>query len=215
MKNVFIYGDFNALRQELNCTYNTENGDKRIETIETGPFTLLNDGYHTYQSSLGECRNMFDLHFTDQLVFKFFDTFYVSDDFGSDQSSTITTLNLVTQSKFDLKAKINFKKIKQILRQEYENSVLYPPVYPKAEELKHLIEVLVQIIQFSLQKMYILQSIFPFGYETAKPNREKKKKRRELKRTKREQLKFLEKGNQFPPKRKKEVHETIRKNQTI
>ena len=123
MKNVFICGDFNAPHQELNCTYNTENGDKIIETVETGKFKLLYNGYHTNQSYQRECRNMLDLHFADQSVFKFFDTFYVSDDFGSDHSSTITTLNIMTQSKFDLKAKINFKKFNQIVRQEYENSV--------------------------------------------------------------------------------------------
>ena len=136
--NVFICGDFNAPYQELNCTYNIENGEKIIETIETGKFKLLNNGYHTYQSYQGERRNMIDLHFADQSVFKFFDTFYISNDFGSDHSSTITTLNIMTQSKFDLKAKINFKKFNQIVRQAYENSVLYPPVYPKAEELNQL-----------------------------------------------------------------------------
>ena len=61
MKNVFICGDFNAPHQELNCTYNTENGENIIETIETGNFKLLNNGYHTYQSYQGECRNMLDL----------------------------------------------------------------------------------------------------------------------------------------------------------
>ena len=80
---------------------------------------------------------MLDLHFADQLVFKFFDTLYVSDVFGSDQNSNITTLNIVIQSRFYLKAKINFKKFKQIVREECGNSVLYPPVYPKAEELNH------------------------------------------------------------------------------
>ena len=122
MKNIFICGDFNAPHQELNCTYNTENGDKIIEIIETGIFKLLNNGYHTYQSYQGECRNMLDLHFADQLVFNIFDTFYVSDDFGSDHSSTITTLNIVTQSRFDLKAKIDFKIFNQIVRQEHEKS---------------------------------------------------------------------------------------------
>ena len=174
--NVFICGDFNAPHQELNCTYNTENGDKTIETFETGKFKLLNNGYHTYQSYQGECRNIIDLHFADQSVFKFFDTFYVSNDFGSDHSSTITTLNIMTQSKFDSKVKVNFKKFNQIVRQEYENSVLYPPVYPKREELDQLNELLVQIIQFSLQKSYIQQKRFPFGHETTKLNREKKKK---------------------------------------
>ena len=169
MTNVFICGDFNAPHQELNCTYNTDNGEKVIETIETGKFKLLNNGYHTYQSYQGECRNMLDLHFADQSVFKFFDTFYVSND--------ITTLNIMTQSKFELKAKINFKKFNQIVRQEYENSVLYPPVYPKAEELNQLNELIVQIIQFSLQKSYIQQKRFPFGHEITKLIREKKKKR--------------------------------------
>ena len=191
MKKVSICGDFNAPHQELNCTYNTEKGDKIIETIETRTFKLLSNGYHRYQSNQGECRNTFDLHFTDQLVFKFFDTFYVSDDFGSNHSSTITTLNIVIQSRFDLKAKINFKKFNQILRQEYENSALCPPFYPKAEEINNLNEVFEQIIQFSLQKSYILQKIFPFGYETTKLIRENEKKRSDLKRTNGEQLKFL------------------------
>ena len=119
MKKVFICGDLDAPHQELNCTYKTENGEKIIETIETGKFKLLNNCYHTYQSYQGECRNMFDLHFADQPVFKVFDTFDVSDDSGSDHSSTITTLNIMTQSKFDLKAKNNFKKFNQIVKQEY------------------------------------------------------------------------------------------------
>ena len=197
MTNVFICGDFNAPHQELNCTYNTENGDKIIETIETGKFKLLNNSYHIYQSYQGECRNKLDLHFADQSVFKFFDTFYVSDDFGSDHSSTITTLKIMTQSKSDLKAKIDLKKFNQIVRQEYENAVLYSPVYPKAEELNQLIELLVQIIQFSQQKSYIQQKRFPFGHETTKLIREKKKKRRELKITNGEQYKFLKKEINF------------------
>ena len=119
---------------------------------------------------------MLDLLFADQSVFKFFDTFYVSNDFGSDHSSTNTTLNIMTQSKFDLNAKINFKKFNQIVRHEHENSVLYPPVYPKAEELNQLIELLVQIIQLSLQKSYIQQKSFPSGHGTIKLIREKKKK---------------------------------------
>ena len=44
MKNC---GDFNAPHQELNCTYNTENGDKIIEAIESGTFKRLINGYHT------------------------------------------------------------------------------------------------------------------------------------------------------------------------
>ena len=75
--------------------------------------------------------------------------------------------------------------------------MLYPPVYPKVEELNHINEVLEQIIQSSLQKSYILQKKFPFGYETTKLIREKKKKWRELKRTYGEQFKFLQKELNF------------------
>ena len=194
---------FTAPHQELNCTYNTENSDTVIETIETVTSKLSTLRYHTYQSYQRECQNMLDLLFADQLVFKFFDTFYISDDFGSDHRSTITTLNIVAQSRFDLKAKIFFKKFKHIVRQQYGYSVLYPTVYPKAEQLIHLNEVLVQIIQSSLQKSYILQKIYPFRYETTKLIREKKKKRRELKRTNGEQIKFLKKEINFLQKEKK------------
>ena len=121
-------------------------------------------------------------------------------------------MNIVTQSRLDLKAKINFKKFNQIVRQEYENQSihqsilqsihqsihqLYPPVYSTAEELSRLNEVLVHIIEFSLQESYILQKILPFGYETTKLIREKKKKRRELKRINGEQLNILKKEKNF------------------
>ena len=155
---------------------------------------------------------MFDLHFADQSVFKFFDTLYVYDDFGSDYRSTITTLNIMTQSKLDLKAKINFKKFNQIVRQEYENPVLYPPVYPKAEELNHVRELLVKIIQFSLQKSYIQQKRFPFGHETTKLIREKKKKQRELKRTNGEQYKFPKKEINFL---QREIKRSIKRSEKI
>ena len=75
--------------------------------------------------------------------------------------------------------------------------MLYPPVYPITEELNRLNEVIVHIIQFSLEKSYILQAILPFGYETTELIREKKKKRRELKRTNGEQLNFLKKEKKF------------------
>ena len=96
-----------------------------------------------------------------------------------------------------MKAKINFNKFNQIVTQESENSVLYPSVCPKTEELNNPKEVPVRIIQFSLQKLYIQQEIFLFGYETTKLIREKKKKRRELKRTNGEQLKLLIKEVKF------------------
>ena len=54
---------------------------------------------------------------------------------------------------------------------------------------------------------------FPFGHETTKLIREKKKRRAE--KNKRRTLQIPEKGNKFPPKRNKEVHEMIGKNQAI
>ena len=118
---------------------------------------------------------MLDLHFTDQRFFKFFNTIFVSDDFGSDHSSTIATFNIVIQNRFDFKEKNYFKKFNQVFRQEYENSVLYPPVYPKAE-LNQFNEVLVHIMKSQVQKSYILQKRFPFGHDTTELIREKKKK---------------------------------------
>ena len=86
---------------------------------------------------------MLDLHFTDQSVSKFCDTCYVSDNFGSDHISAITTMNIVILNRSDLKGKVNVRKLKRIVRQENENSVLYPSIYPKAEELNLFNQVLV------------------------------------------------------------------------
>ena len=74
-RNVSSCGGFNAPNQELNSTYNSDNGEKVLETAETGTFKLLNNDFHTYRSRQEDCRNTLDLHFTDQSVFKFFDIF--------------------------------------------------------------------------------------------------------------------------------------------
>ena len=86
MKNVYVSRDFNASHQELSCTNNTENSQKIHESIEAATLRLIVNGSHTYQSQKEDCQNLLDLHFTDQSVFKFFDTFDFSDDFGSDHS---------------------------------------------------------------------------------------------------------------------------------
>ena len=114
-----------------------------FEAIETGIFKLLNKGLDTYQSHHGDCKNMLDLHFTVQSVIKFCDTCYVSYNFGSDHISAITTLNIVILNRSDLRGKVNFRKFKRIVRQENDNSVLYPSIYSKAEELNHFNQVLV------------------------------------------------------------------------
>ena len=49
MTNVFVCGDFNSLHQELNCSYDSGNGEKLLNLIDNGHFKLLNNGHHTYQ----------------------------------------------------------------------------------------------------------------------------------------------------------------------
>ena len=50
LKNVFVCGDINAPHHELNCSYDSENGEKLLNIFDGGNFKLLNNGYHTYQS---------------------------------------------------------------------------------------------------------------------------------------------------------------------
>ena len=94
LKNVFVCGDFNAPHHELNCSYDSENGEKLLNFIDEGTFKLLNNGYHTYQSFDGKCKNMLDLLFCDNSHFAHFNDFQVSEDLGSYRNVTITTLNL-------------------------------------------------------------------------------------------------------------------------
>ena len=42
LKNDFVNGDFNALHQELNCSYDSENEEKLLNVIDEGTFKLLN-----------------------------------------------------------------------------------------------------------------------------------------------------------------------------
>ena len=67
-KSVVTCADFNAQHQDLISTYNAENAE---QILETGPFMLLNNDFHTKQSHQGDCRNMLDLYFTDKSNFNF------------------------------------------------------------------------------------------------------------------------------------------------
>ena len=49
LKNVFVCGNFNAPHHELNCSYDSENGERLLNIIDEGTFKLMNNGYHTYQ----------------------------------------------------------------------------------------------------------------------------------------------------------------------
>ena len=50
LKNVFVCGGFNAPQHELNCSYNSESGEKLPNIIDDTTFKLMNNGYHTYHS---------------------------------------------------------------------------------------------------------------------------------------------------------------------
>ena len=78
LKNIFVCGDFNAPLYELNCSYDSENGEKLLNIFDEGTFKLLNNGYHTYQSFDGKRKNMLDLHFCDNSHFAHFNDFQVS-----------------------------------------------------------------------------------------------------------------------------------------
>ena len=76
MSNVFVCGDFNSSHRELNCSYDSENGEKLSNLIEKGHFKLLNNVHYTYQSIDGKSRNMLDLHLCDSTVFYEFQQFW-------------------------------------------------------------------------------------------------------------------------------------------
>ena len=114
------------------------------------------------------------------------------------------------QNIFNSKTKINFRKLKQIGRQEYESSVLYPLIYLKTIELDHISQVLVQINQLSLQKLFILLKSFPFLTQSSWSYLQKKKR---AENRKWKTVQNLEKN--FCPKGNTDIHEHIGKNQTI
>ena len=110
LKNVFVCGDFNASHYELNCSYDSENGERLLNITDEGTFKLLNNGYHTYQSFDGKFKNMLDLHLCDNSLVAHFNDFKVEEDLGSDHKVTVTTLNLRKGEVFQLISKINYRK---------------------------------------------------------------------------------------------------------
>ena len=181
MTNVFVCGDFNSPHQELNCSYDSENGEKLLNLIDNGHFKLLNNGHHTYQSFDGKSKNMLDLHFCDSTVFRNFSNFEVSEDLGSDHRTTITTFNLNISKKFELKLEIDFRQFRENARKSYRSSDLWPAQYPGKDELNKFSSNLVEIIHKSLEDSYINKNKPPYSIETQKLIKLKRKKRRELK----------------------------------
>ena len=181
LKNVFICGDFNAPHHELNCSYDSENGEKLLYIIDEGTFKLLNNGYHNYQSFDGKCKNMLDLHFCDNSLFAHFNNFQVSEDLGSDHKVTITTLNLRKGEVFQLKSKINYRKFREQARKLHRSSNLWPVKYPKKNELNKFSTSLIELIRKSLEDSCIKKKELPYSVETQKLIKMRRKRRRELK----------------------------------
>ena len=181
MKNVFVCGDFNAPNHELNCSYDSENGEKLLNIIDEGNFKLLKNDYHTYQSFDGKCKNMLDLHFCDNSLFAHFNDFQVSEELGSDHKVTITTLNLRKGEVFQLKSKINNRKFREHARKLRRSSNLWPVKYPKENELNQFSTNLIELVHKSLEDSCINKKEFHYSVETQKLIKMRRKRRRELK----------------------------------
>ena len=111
---MFLCGDINSPHQELNCSYDSENGKKLLANIDEGTFKLLNNGYYTYQSFDGKRTKILDLHFCYNSIFTHFNDFQVSEDLGSDHKITIAIMNLRKGQNFS--TKINYKNCGEIAR---------------------------------------------------------------------------------------------------
>ena len=168
MSNVFVCGDFNSPHQEVNCSYDSENGEKLLNLIEKGHFKLLNNGHYTYQSVEGKSRNMLDLHFCDSTVFTNFNNFEVSEDLGKDHRTTITTLNLKISKMFELKSKIDLRIFKENTRKSYRSSILWPAQFPGKDDLNQFNSSVVELIHKSLEDSYVIKNKFPYSIETRK-----------------------------------------------
>ena len=181
MTNVFVCGDFNSPHQELNCAYDSENGEKLLNLIDNGHFKLLNNGHHTYQSFDGKSKNMLDLHFCDSTVFTNFRNFEVSEDLGSDHRTTITTFNLIKSKKFELKSETDFRRFRENVKKSYRSSNLWPAQYPGKDKLNEFSSNLVEIIHKLSEDSYVNKNKPPYSIETQKLIKLKRKKRRDLK----------------------------------
>ena len=181
LQNMLICGDFNSPYQELNCTYNTKNGKKLLEIIDNGNFKLLKNGYPTYQSNQHQSQSMLDLHFCSLSIFKYFDNFQVLEDFGSDNSSTLTSLKLKIQTEIDLQAKVNFQKFRKHAKFNYKHSCLYPPNYPKKDNLNEINHNLIDLNHKSIEQSYVNNTNHQISSEIIDLIKQKKKIRRQLK----------------------------------
>ena len=201
MSNVSVCGDFNSPHQELNCSYDFENGEKLLNLIEKGHFKLQNNCHYTYKSVDGKSRNKLNLHFCGSTVFTNFNNFEVSEELGSNHRTKITTLKLKIKKMFDLKPKTDFRIFKENTRKSYRTSILWPAQYPGKDDLNQFSSSLAELIHKSLEDSYFIKSKFPYSIGTRKLIKLKKRKRRQLKsafgedlRSLRTEIKYLQKG---------------------
>ena len=212
LQNMLICGDFNSPHQELNCTYNTENGQKLLEIIDDGNFKLLKNSYPTYQSNQHQSQSMIDLPFCSLSVFKYFDNFQVLEDFGSDHSATLTSLKLKIQTEFDLQAKIIFRKFRKDANVNYKHSHLYSPNYPNKDNLNEINHNLIDLIHKSIEQSYVKNTNHQISPKIIELIKQKKKIRRQLKSAKdytfyrlRREIKFLQRKIRRAFKRLNEI----------
>ena len=195
---MLICGDFSSPHQELNCTYNTENGKKLLEMIDDGNFKQLNNGYPTYHSNQHQSQSMLDLLFWSRSIFKYFDNFQVLEDFGSDHSATLASLKLKIQIDFNLQAKVIFQKFRKHARVNYKHSCLNPPNYPNKDNLNEINHNFIDLIHESIDQSYVNNTNHQISRETINLIKQKKKIRKQLKSAKddtfyrlRRQINFL------------------------
>ena len=156
LENHIILGDFNSPHEDLNCNYNSENGQKMVNFIESQQhFRLLNNGYGTNTHN-----NMIDLHFCDESLHKYFSDFEVLDDYGSDHKVTVSKLCLNPQLNFFISGRIDFNKFRINCTKHYRNSKLYPPEIPKLWQIDDQSTEIVKIIQNSIKEAEESKKIF-------------------------------------------------------
>ena len=207
LKNIFVCGNFNAPHHKINCSYDSENGEKLLNVIDEGTFKLPNNGYHTYQSFDGKCKYMLDLHSCDNSLLTYFSDFQVSEDLDMNKKNTFTTMNLRKVKFFKLKSKINYRKFRENAQSLYRSSNIWPAKYPKKDELNQFSSSLVEIVQKSLEDSCINKKEFPNKIEFSK----KDKKAKRVQNCSWRSLYFFKNGYKLPTERNQTFHEAVRR----
>ena len=87
-------------------------------------------------------------------VFKYFDHFQKTEDFGSDRLATLNTLKLKPQTEFKIEIQSQFQEVQKHAKVDYKNSCLYQPKYPDKENLKKVNKNLMALLRKSVEQNY-------------------------------------------------------------